>query len=84
MELCTGKELYHRLIEQKKYKEKDAATATYQMLLAVRYLHEHQVAHRDLKLENWYHTFFQKSSNSSGFNRCNFVTLPFSKNVFHM
>ena len=60
MELCTGKELYHRLVDRKRYLEKDAAIATHQMLLAINYLHDHNVAHRDLKLENW---LYQDPSN---------------------
>lgn len=53
MELMAGGELYDRLSEQKRYAEEAAAQTTHQMLLAVAYLHAHQVAHRDLKLENF-------------------------------
>lgn len=53
MEHCSGRELYHRLVSRKQFTEADAACCTYQMLLAVRYLHEHGICHRDLKLENF-------------------------------
>jgi len=53
MEYMAGGELYDRLSERKQYTEEDAADTTHQMLLAVAYLHGHQIAHRDLKLENF-------------------------------
>mmetsp|Transcript_40073 Transcript_40073/g.115561 ORF Transcript_40073/g.115561 Transcript_40073/m.115561 type:complete len:589 (+) Transcript_40073:61-1827(+) len=53
MEYMAGGELYDRLSKCKQYTEGLAADTTYQMLLAVAYLHAHQVAHRDLKLENF-------------------------------
>lgn len=53
MEFMAGGELYDRLSAKKQYTEEAAATTTYQMLLAVAYLHAHQIAHRDLKLENF-------------------------------
>jgi calcium-dependent protein kinase len=53
MELMEGGELFDRVIERKKYTEKDAADAAYQMLLAVAYIHSHGICHRDIKLENF-------------------------------
>eukprot|EP00928_Gymnodinium_smaydae_P009562 TRINITY_DN13585_c0_g1_i2.p1 TRINITY_DN13585_c0_g1~~TRINITY_DN13585_c0_g1_i2.p1 ORF type:complete len:593 (+),score=139.16 TRINITY_DN13585_c0_g1_i2:83-1861(+) len=53
MEFMEGGELYERLSERKRYTEQAAATTTYQMFLAVAYLHAHGVVHRDLKLENF-------------------------------
>ena len=53
MELCTGKELYERLAQLRRYTERDAAQVTIQMLEAINYCHAHNVCHRDLKLENW-------------------------------
>lgn len=53
MEFMAGGELYDRLSSQKQYTEELAANTTYQMLLAVGYLHGHNIAHRDLKLENF-------------------------------
>lgn len=53
MELMDGGELYDRLHSKKAYTEEIAADTAYQMLLAVAYLHSLQIAHRDLKLENF-------------------------------
>ena len=53
MELCTGKELYERLAQLRRYTERDAAKVSMQMLEAINYCHAHNVCHRDLKLENW-------------------------------
>lgn len=55
IELCTGGELLARLYEQKesKYCEATAADHVYTMLSAIRYCHEKNIVHRDLKLENF-------------------------------
>lgn len=53
MELCTGRELYERLAQRKRYSETSAARVAEQMLQAVNYCHLHRICHRDLKLENW-------------------------------
>ncbi|CAK0804783.1 unnamed protein product, partial [Prorocentrum cordatum] len=52
MECMEGGELFDRVTERKIFSEKDAASTTNQMLLAVNYLHGRGVVHRDLKLEN--------------------------------
>mmetsp|Transcript_27904 Transcript_27904/g.64870 ORF Transcript_27904/g.64870 Transcript_27904/m.64870 type:complete len:584 (+) Transcript_27904:1-1752(+) len=53
MEFMAGGELYDRLFDAKVYNEEMAANTCHQMLLAVTYMHEHHIAHRDLKLENF-------------------------------
>eukprot|EP00931_Biecheleriopsis_adriatica_P031129 TRINITY_DN1827_c0_g1_i3.p1 TRINITY_DN1827_c0_g1~~TRINITY_DN1827_c0_g1_i3.p1 ORF type:complete len:534 (-),score=108.41 TRINITY_DN1827_c0_g1_i3:65-1666(-) len=53
MECMSGGELYDRAVQKKVFKEVEAAHATWQMLLAVNYLHHEGVTHRDLKLENF-------------------------------
>jgi calcium-dependent protein kinase len=53
MECMTGGELFDRLEKRKRFSERDASHALYQMLLAVNYLHGRDVVHRDLKLENF-------------------------------
>jgi calcium-dependent protein kinase len=53
MECMEGGELFQRVTERKRFTEKDAAEAAHQMLLAVNYIHTHNIVHRDIKLENF-------------------------------
>ncbi|EDO06714.1 calcium-dependent protein kinase family protein [Babesia bovis T2Bo] len=53
MEHCNGGELYDRLEKYKRFAEGYAKSVTVQMLLAINYLHNNGICHRDLKLENW-------------------------------
>eukprot|EP00971_Amphidinium_carterae_P017953 353922-Amphidinium_carterae.1 len=62
MECMDGGELFHRVSQQKKFSEKNAADATWQMLLAVNYMHLHGMIHRDIKLENF--LYQSKDSNT--------------------
>ncbi|CAN0001482.1 unnamed protein product, partial [Phaeothamnion confervicola] len=65
-ELCTGGELFDRIIaktesEEGHYSERDAARLVHKMLMAIEYCHnEHNICHRDLKPEN----FLFKSADS--------------------
>lgn len=53
MELCTGGELFDRIIELGHLTEHQAAILMQQVLRAVHYMHQNGVMHRDLKPENF-------------------------------
>jgi len=55
MELCLGKNLYHSVKKRKplqRFSEPEAAHIFRQIISAVAYMHELNVVHRDLKLDN--------------------------------
>mmetsp|Transcript_99269 Transcript_99269/g.155225 ORF Transcript_99269/g.155225 Transcript_99269/m.155225 type:complete len:519 (+) Transcript_99269:60-1616(+) len=52
-ELCTGGELFDRIIEAEKFNEKDAALIMKQILSGVNYMHQMTIVHRDIKPENF-------------------------------
>jgi len=53
MEVCTGGELFDRIVERGHYSEKDAADLVRTMVQVVKHCHERGVMHRDLKPENF-------------------------------
>merc|ERR1719454_1899130 len=53
MELCSGGELFDRIIESGHFTEVQAAILMQQMIRAIYYMHENHVCHRDLKPENF-------------------------------
>ena len=53
MELCTGGELFDRIIESGTMTEKQASIIMRQMLRAINYMHGCNIMHRDLKPENF-------------------------------
>jgi len=52
MELMEGGELYEEIVKRKSFTEKDASYIMFQLFSALEYLHEKEIVHRDLKLEN--------------------------------
>jgi len=72
MEHMKGGELFDRVSKQVKYSDPEASGAMSQMLLAVSYLHENGIVHRDLKLQN----FVYESETSS---RLKLIDFGFSK-----
>jgi calcium-dependent protein kinase len=52
-ELCTGGELFDRIIKEEFFSEKIAARIFKQILQPLNYCHQHGIAHRDLKPENF-------------------------------
>ena len=53
LELCTGGELFDRIIANKYYNEEDARIIFRQIMTALHYCHLSGVVHRDLKPENF-------------------------------
>ena len=52
MELVEGGELYDHLVNKGPFAEADARAIMYQLLQALKYLHDRNIVHRDLKPEN--------------------------------
>jgi len=56
LELCTGGELFDRIIEAGHFTETQAAIVMQHMFRAIFYMHENKICHRDLKPENFLFT----------------------------
>mmetsp|Transcript_131636 Transcript_131636/g.366848 ORF Transcript_131636/g.366848 Transcript_131636/m.366848 type:complete len:617 (+) Transcript_131636:64-1914(+) len=55
-ELCSGGELFDRIVKKGHLQEREAAIIMEQVLRAVHYMHKLDVSHRDLKPENFLFT----------------------------
>mmetsp|Transcript_28807 Transcript_28807/g.82497 ORF Transcript_28807/g.82497 Transcript_28807/m.82497 type:complete len:491 (+) Transcript_28807:72-1544(+) len=53
MELCKGGEVFAKIVELKRFSEKNAALLGQQMLKAIEYIHKVDICHRDIKAENF-------------------------------
>jgi calcium-dependent protein kinase len=53
LELCSGGELFDRIIEAGHFKEKQAAHLMQQTLSGINYMHQIFICHRDIKPENF-------------------------------
>jgi|EP00927_Polykrikos_kofoidii_P078219 calcium-dependent protein kinase len=56
MELCTGGELFDRIIDCGHFTEQQAAIVMQHIFRAMFYMHENRITHRDLKPENFLFT----------------------------
>jgi len=56
LELCTGGELFDRIIDAGHFTEVQAAIVMQHMFRAIFYMHENHICHRDLKPENFLFT----------------------------
>lgn len=63
MELMEGGDVFDRILDLQNYTEKDARDLAKSLLLAVDYMHQNGVAHRDIKPQNIF--LDSKSNNSS-------------------
>jgi len=65
MELCSGGELFDKIIESGHFTEVQAAIIMQQIIKAIYYMHENHVCHRDLKPENFLFVSKDKIENNS-------------------
>jgi calcium-dependent protein kinase len=75
MELCTGGELFDRIQDRGSYSEADAAQVLREIVEGIQYLHANQIAHCDLKPDNF--LFLDKSESAP----CKIIDFGMSKIV---
>lgn len=51
--MCTGGELFDKIIEKEFYTEHEASKVFKQFMLGINYCHSNGIVHRDLKPENF-------------------------------
>jgi len=76
MEYCGGGELFDRIVKKKTYTEKEAQVVLRQITSAIKYLHDHKIAHCDLKPDN---LLFLNSAEDSPLKVIDFGMSRFSK-----
>ncbi|CAM9757505.1 unnamed protein product, partial [Hapterophycus canaliculatus] len=60
MELCTGGELFDRIVMKDHYTENEARDCIIQVTKAILYCHQNGIVHRDLKPENLLYSDFDE------------------------
>ena len=77
MECMAGGELFNRIQEKKSFTEKEAADIVKDICLAVKFLHDINLAHRDLKPENLLYTSKGRSKNTQIITLFNLFSIHF-------
>lgn len=62
LELCSGGELFDRIVEKHRYSERDAAAVVRQIAAGLCVLHQAHIVHRDMKPENCLYVDLQPES----------------------
>ncbi|CAM9248184.1 unnamed protein product [Ascophyllum nodosum] len=62
MELCTGGELFDRIVMKERYTENEARDCIIQVATAILYCHDNGIVHRDIKPENLLYSDFDDTT----------------------